>query len=539
MTTFQDPPHQSRRAVRRSEVRPDEQTEVDAPVRPATARTGRRAQLPSSTEWQSNDADGDSPRSAAPVIEPFTLATPTIPQVPTYSAPASHAAPVSPDLVERPRPAPGRRVSLAAGEAAPTSAISIISDETVASTEADSTPVEVVAVAADAVDADATSVDEPTSDTDASAAIADAPVSASDSATATESATDTSATEAAADSSAAEADAEPPVVERTMTRRELREMRVAAERAAGLDVPEAIGAILNSGTIILPYLSSGPTRRVEDALAEFDAITQPSDDVEEPAEFPVAPVSTWDMPLDPPHHEDPNESAIDSDSESSTDSAAAPALIEPLPTPAVVPPVVPVDEDDDDAVDESDKVASTEGSSADASVPAIVEPDASPASARSAGHWSVRADMDDDIESLENTITRTVGTTGAVTTSALVLPSVPQSSDITAPFTANGETMMTGSIDLPRSLGSTGVHPGRVDTSDFDLDPHDHEVPSTDSAPVRAIRAVSTHTSSNGMVTSKKPQGNRMLTGMVVLASTMAVGVAGLLIAGFALHLFP
>jgi hypothetical protein len=56
---------------------------------------------------------------------------------------------------------------------------------------------------------------------------------------------------------------------------------------------------------------------------------------------------------------------------------------------------------------------------------------------------------------------------------------------------------------------------------------------------VRAIRAVSTHTSSNGMVTSKKPQGNRMLTGMVVLASTMAVGVAGLLIAGFALQLFP
>ena len=239
MTTFQDPPHQSRRAVRRSEVRPDEQTEVDAPVRPATARTGRRAQLPSSTEWQSNDADGDSPRSAAPVIEPFTLATPTIPQVPTYSAPASHAAPVSPDLVERPRPAPGRRVSLAAGEAAPTSAISIISDETVASAEADSTPVEVVAVAEDALDADATSVDEPTSDTDAPAAIADAPVSVSDSATATESATDTSATEAAADSSAAEADAEPPVVERTMTRRELREMRVAAERAAGLEIGRA------------------------------------------------------------------------------------------------------------------------------------------------------------------------------------------------------------------------------------------------------------------------------------------------------------
>jgi hypothetical protein len=515
MTTFQDPPHQSRRAVRRSEVRPDEQTEVDAPARPTTARTGRRAQLPSATEWQDGDGTEAKPtRAASPMIEPFTLATHSVPQMPTYT-PASHSAPVDPNRVERPRPAPGRRVSLAAGEAAPTSAIPVISLDTAAS----DAPVVVAAPEESAPAAEATAetatADTVNTDTVDTPVVADQPAPADD----------VVASEVAAPAK--------PVVERTMTRRELREMRVAAERAAGLEVPEAIGAILNSGTIILPYLSSGPTRRVEEANAEFDALTQaPANESADP-DFPVAPVSTWDMPLESPHHAD---TTTDNGTASS-----APALIEPPQAASVAPPTGRVDEDDDDAVDESDQVTVVDASAPAAGTagPTIVEPATSPTSTRSAGHWSVRADMDEDIESLENTLTRTVGSTGAITTSALVLPSVPQSSDITSPFTASGETMVTGSIDLPRSLGASGVHPGRVDTSDFDLDPLDREVPTTDSAPVRAIRAVSTHTSSNGMVTSKKPQGNRMLTGMVVLASTMAVGVAGLLIAGFALQLFP
>jgi hypothetical protein len=529
MTTFQDPPHQSRRAVRRSEVRPDEQTEVDAPARPATARTGRRAQLPSATEWQDGDGTEAKPtRSASPMIEPFTLATHSVPQMPTYT-PASHSAPLDPDRVERPRPAPGRRVSLAAGEAAPTSAIPVISLDTptpdapaqVSAPEESSPAAEAIAETSTETASTETASTETATVDAVNADTVDTPVVAEQ----TVPADDVVANEVAAPVE--------PVVERTMTRRELREMRVAAERAAGLEVPEAIGAILNSGTIILPYLSSGPTRRVEEANAEFDALTQaPANESADP-EFPVAPVSTWDMPLESPHHAD---STVDDGTASS-----APALIEPPQAAPVSPPTGRVDEDDDDAVDESDQVTVVDASTPAAGTtgPTIVEPATSPTSTRSAGHWSVRADMDEDIESLENTLTRTVGSTGAITTSALVLPSVPQSSDITSPFTASGETMVTGSIDLPRSLGASGVHPGRVDTSDFDLDPLDREVPTTDSAPVRAIRAVSTHTSSNGMVTSKKPQGNRMLTGMVVLASTMAVGVAGLLIAGFALQLFP
>jgi hypothetical protein len=106
------------------------------------------------------------------------------------------------------------------------------------------------------------------------------------------------------------------------------------------------------------------------------------------------------------------------------------------------------------------------------------------------------------------------------------------------PFTATGEILVTGSIDLPRSLGSTGAHPHRVDNSDFEDDPLDSQVVSTDSAPVRAIRAISTHTSTRGVIESKRPQGNRMPTIMIIAASVLALGVVGLLVAAAVLHLF-
>jgi hypothetical protein len=280
-------------------------------------------------------------------------------------------------------------------------------------------------------------------------------------------------------------------------------------------VPEAIGAILNSGPIILPYLSVQAKSQTDEALAEFDALTrEPSDEQIHPDEEArsVAPVSTWGAPAEPVT----DDTVIDAE---------------------IVEDDLATDDIAEDAV--SAEASALSDSSLISVVPVFIEPSPTPASTRSAGHWSVRPDMDEDIESLENTITRTVGAGTSATTNALVLPSIPQSSDLITPFTATGEIMVTGSIDLPRSLGSTGVHPSRVDTSDFEVDPMDREVLSTDSAPVRAIRAVSTHTSSNGLITSRKPQNNRMLTVLVISASGMAVGVAGLLFAGYALQLFP
>lgn len=60
---------------------------------------------------------------------------------------------------------------------------------------------------------------------------------------------------------------------------------------------------------------------------------------------------------------------------------------------------------------------------------------------------------------------------------------------------------------------------------------------STDSAPVRAIRAISTHTSTRGVIDSKKPRSNRPLTIMIVAAGVLGLAVVGLLVV-IAIHGF-
>jgi hypothetical protein len=154
------------------------------------------------------------------------------------------------------------------------------------------------------------------------------------------------------------------------------------------------------------------------------------------------------------------------------------------------------------------------------------------------GHWSTQADLDDENQLPESTINRTIGS-GSTATNALVLPSIPMGTDIRGPLTSTGEIMLTGSIDLPRTLSSSGTS-DRFDHDGLDalFDANDHEVTSTDSAPVRAIRAVSTHPSGHGVTHTQKPKGNRALTALLIAASSMAVVVAGLLVAAFAFNVF-
>lgn len=186
--------------------------------------------------------------------------------------------------------------------------------------------------------------------------------------------------------------------------------------------------------------------------------------------------------------------------------------------------------------------------SAPNSAEAVVEPETpfsrlieeEPASVWTApiGHWSTQAGLDDDAQPYESTINRTVGS-GTVTTNALVLGAVPGGGDIRGPLTATGEIMLTGSIDLPREFTATGAT-ARVEHHGIDalFDLHDAEVVTTDSQPVRAISAVSTHNSGQGVTHTQKPKGTRALTALVISAAVMAVVVVGLLVAVFALNLF-
>ncbi|MGV8857407.1 hypothetical protein [Rhodoglobus sp.] len=151
-----------------------------------------------------------------------------------------------------------------------------------------------------------------------------------------------------------------------------------------------------------------------------------------------------------------------------------------------------------------------------------------------AGHWTRQAAVEDDPSS--SIISRTIGS-GTPATSALVLPAIPFATDIRGPLNSSGETMLTGSIDLPSTLSASGVS-DRFDHADIDslLDLNDSDMVSTDSAPVRAVKAVSTF-SNQSVTQTQKPKGTRALTVLLISASSMAVVVAGLLVAAFAFNM--
>lgn len=156
--------------------------------------------------------------------------------------------------------------------------------------------------------------------------------------------------------------------------------------------------------------------------------------------------------------------------------------------------------------------------------------------ARGAGHWST---MDD--ENATGGTPRSAVSTGSVTTAnALILPSIPSAGLSTSPLTSTGEVIVTGSIDLPKSLGATGQHPDHFDSSDIDrLFEESDAAPATSGvAPVRASKAVATHTSTRGMITPPKARGNKLPVVLAVTAAFLAIGVAALLVAGFVFHAF-
>jgi hypothetical protein len=150
-----------------------------------------------------------------------------------------------------------------------------------------------------------------------------------------------------------------------------------------------------------------------------------------------------------------------------------------------------------------------------------------------AGHWSRQADLDDETQEWSGTITRDVGIGNvSTTTSTLIVPNAPKLSDFPAALTSTGEVLLTGSIDLPRSLSALGTDSRRYDDPNVDhmFDSHDGEFTATNSTPVRAAKAVSTHTSARGTIGASAPHGNRMWTVLFVSAFVLAVVVAGLFV---------
>jgi hypothetical protein len=245
-------------------------------------------------------------------------------------------------------------------------------------------------------------------------------------------------------------------------------------------------------------------------------------------------------------------------SSATTSPSAAPVAETPaVPAPPVfAPPIfgkVPESQSFDapDAPEESVSGPAAPVAPAPVDSPPVDSPPVAPAAAEASeterapytppvGHWSTAAELDDKNQPFDQIISRGVGPSGAATTTnALILPTLP-TPDATGPLTSTGEILVTGSIDLPRGLGSTGAHPNRIDSSDLDrlLESDENEFNTSEVAPIRASRAVSTHTSTRGVITPPKKRGGRLPVVLSITAAVLAAGVIGLLIAAYVLNVF-
>ncbi|MCU1411062.1 MAG: hypothetical protein JWR04_1769 [Rhodoglobus sp.] len=316
-------------------------------------------------------------------------------------------------------------------------------------------------------------------------------------------------------------------LEQTFTRRELRAMQQAEEAAAlQSQQPAAPAPVAQQPVVQQPAAQPAVQApfQTQQPAAPFQT--------QQPAAFPLVEPRVGPPPAMPPASAPPALPPVSQPPVSQAPAASSPTFVPSAPAAA------PVSASPFDSLFTAPAAPAKPDPVAEVPAEIIPAPVDEPSPwTPPTGHWSTQLTADDD-DDVETTISRRIGS-GSTATSALVLPTIPNGTDIRGPLTSTGEIMLTGSIDLPRNLAATGQS-DRFDRGSIDelFDLNDAEVISTDSSPVRAIRAVSTHTSGHGVTHTQKPKGTRALTALLIAASSMAVVVAGLLVAAFAFNVF-
>ncbi len=158
---------------------------------------------------------------------------------------------------------------------------------------------------------------------------------------------------------------------------------------------------------------------------------------------------------------------------------------------------------------------------------------AGPSAPRPAVAW---ADDEEVQEGFTGLLSRSVqGSHGSA--NALILPNDPQP-DLVSAVSGTGDIFVTGSMNLPRSLSTTGTtseHDSRDIDRLFDVA---QDEPSAGVAPVRASRAISGDAQARVLVGARRGSGNVVPTVLAVVAGVMALGVVGLLVVSWASNLF-
>lgn len=139
----------------------------------------------------------------------------------------------------------------------------------------------------------------------------------------------------------------------------------------------------------------------------------------------------------------------------------------------------------------------------------------------------------------DDLISRAVAQEGAVSstnTSALILPSMPDTGNLSGPLGETGELFITGSIDLPRSFSETGGHASLIDSVDADhvenFGAADQDPRESGLSPVSATRAVSARVIPGPVVTEAQKEKSKLPTVLIATGGGLVVVVAGLLIWG-------
>jgi chemotaxis protein histidine kinase CheA len=211
-----------------------------------------------------------------------------------------------------------------------------------------------------------------------------------------------------------------------------------------------------------------------------------------------------------------------------TDERAAKARSAEAPTPPVTPAAAtPVatgslfDVSDRDDISEDPASTLSKGFGRDSMLVAALEAE--------------KASQADNEVAFEDLLRSGMTSTGQITTSSLIIPVAPAQAEAGATSNSTGEILITGTIDLPRGLGSAGQDPNHFDGAGIDRLIEGDELPAsvTAASPVAASRAVSSHGSTRDVVPATTNQSNKLLMTLAIAAAVLAAGVIAVLIIGF------
>lgn len=323
--------------------------------------------------------------------------------------------------------------------------------------------------------------------------------------------------------------------EQPLTRRQLRELERTMPKKDRLDPAkvqeEAARRAAENDSAEAPAAATPDITPLEAPTAEA---TQTSDATEVVEDAVVVDEPSEAAPADEGDDSQQTPSPVGAPGASDPISSFAPEAAEQQPiVEELVIDDVPIDDDPDDG-DSVTEITVESLSSGPILAPIFQPPTVVPDEQAPAKIDDADASFDDLISS------RTVGSTNSSQTSALVLPAVPSSMDMGTALDETGEVIITGSIDLPSSMGASGAPAAGIESKDLDalLEVGETEQSGDDVAPVSASRAVSTGASNNALVAPPKRGRANVPVVLAITAGVLAIGVVGLLLAAFVFRIF-